>query len=115
MKLILLLYLAEDEACVARLLKERGVLTHSRLNLEGFGRGMAGWYGETPSYRSRMAFALVPEGQAEALLEGVRNCTGTSGGAQHPVHAIQLGVEAVAESGAPLTPPDAESQNTEDA
>lgn len=109
MKLILLLYLADDEGCVTRLLKERGVLTHSRLNLEGFGRGMTGWYGDTPAYRSRMAFTLVPEGQAEALLQGVRDCTGTSGGAQHPIHAIQLGVEAVADSGAPLTPADPES------
>jgi hypothetical protein len=106
MKLILLLYLADDEDCVARLLKERGVLSHSRLNLEGFGRGMTGWYGDTPTYRSRMAFALVPESQAETLLEGVRGCTGTSGGAEHPIHAIQLGVEAVADSGVPLTPPD---------
>lgn len=102
MKLILLLYLADDEDCVARLLKERGVVTHSRLNLEGFGRGMTGWYGDTPAFRSRMAFALVPEGQAEAVLAGVRNCPGTSGGAQHPIHAIQLGVEAVADSGLPL-------------
>lgn len=99
MKLILLLYLADDEECVARLLKERRVLTHSRLNLEGFGRGMTGWYGDTPRYRSRMAFALVPMDQAEALLNGVRQCTGTHGGAQHPIHAIQLGVEATADSG----------------
>lgn len=105
MKLILLLYLADDEECVTRLLKERGVLTHSRLNLEGFGLGMAGWYGETPSYRSRMAFTLVPKDQAEALLEGVRTCTGARGGSQHPIHAIQLGVEAMADSGSSLPDP----------
>ena len=102
MKLILLLYLADDEDCVTHLLKERGVLTHSRLNLEGFGRGMTGWYGDTPSYRSRMAFALVPQDQAEALLEGVRSSTGTQGGAQHPIHAIQHGVDAMADSGSSL-------------
>ncbi|MEJ2541515.1 MAG: hypothetical protein P8188_16375 [Gemmatimonadota bacterium] len=102
MKLILLLYLADDENCVARLLKERGVLTHSRLNLEGFGRGMTGWYGDTPTYRSRMAFALVPEGQAETLMDGVRSCHETIGGSQHPIHAIQLGVEAMADSGGPF-------------
>ena len=102
MKLILLLYLADDEDCVAKMLKERGVLTHSRLNLEGFGKGLTGWYGDTPTFRSRMAFALVPEGQAAGLLEAVRNCQETTGGAQHPIHAIQLGVEAMADSGGPL-------------
>ena len=102
MKLILLLYLADDEVCVARLLKARGVLTHSRLNLEGFGKGMTGWYGDTPTFRSRMAFALVPEDQADGLLDAVRNCQETTGGAQHPIHAIQLGVEAMADSGGPV-------------
>ncbi len=102
MKLILLLYLADDEDCVARMLKERGVLTHSRLNLEGFGRGMTGWYGDTPAYRSRMAFALVPDGQAAALMEAVGRCQDSTGGPQHPIHAMQLGVEAVADSGGPF-------------
>ncbi|HSM03137.1 MAG TPA: hypothetical protein VK858_00870 [Longimicrobiales bacterium] len=98
MKLIVLLYLEDDEACVARLLEDHGVLSHSRLNLEGFGKGMAGWYGDTAPFRSRMAFSLVPEDQSAGLLSGVRLCRG-SGGLKHPIHAIQLGVEAMADSG----------------
>lgn len=98
MKLIVLLYLEDDEKCVARLLEDHGVLSHSRLNLEGFGKGMAGWYGDTAPFRSRMAFSLVPEDRSADLLTAVRSCRGT-GGSKHPIHAIQLGVEAVADSG----------------
>ena len=45
MKLVLLMYLEEDEKCVDRLLVEQGVDTFSRLPLEGHGQGGKGWRG----------------------------------------------------------------------
>ena len=98
MKLIILLYLKEDEGCVAKLLKERGVMAYSRLPLEGHGSGLAGWYGNTAPYASSMAFAIVPEDQAAALLDAVQGCNGVAD-PRHPIHIIQLPVEATADSG----------------
>ena len=102
MKLIILLYLKDDEGCVAKLLKERGVMAYSRLPLEGHGSGLAGWYGSTVPYASSMAFAIVPEDQAAALLDAVRGCNGVAD-PRHPIHVIQLPVEAAADSGGPAS------------
>lgn len=98
MKLIILLYLEDDDGCVARLLKDHGVMAYSRLPLEGHGAGMAGWYGATAPYASRMAFAIVPEAQANELLGAVRACNGVAD-PRHPIRAIQMPVEATADSG----------------
>ncbi|MDT8342331.1 MAG: hypothetical protein RQ751_12530 [Longimicrobiales bacterium] len=108
MKLILFLYLQDDEACVTRVLESGGVTAHSRLPLEGRGGGGgAGWYGTAAPYASAMAFALVTDDQATRLLQAVERCSGTAD-PRHPVHAIQLGVEATADSG--TTGPDTQNQ-----
>ena len=97
MKMILLLYLEDDAPCVRDLLEKHEVLAYSELPLEG---RPAGWYGDIPPFHSRMAFTVVPEARAEALLEAVRACHGCQD-TRHPIHALQLGVEKVARS----TPP----------
>jgi len=104
MKLIMLLYLEDDEACVARMLKEHGVVAYSRLPLEGHGAGMAGWYGSTAPFASRMVFTMVPEPRARALLDAVADCGDQLADPRHPIHAIQLAVEATADSGGPAAP-----------
>ncbi|HEU4464299.1 MAG TPA: hypothetical protein VFS53_04570 [Gemmatimonadota bacterium] len=95
MKLVLLMYLEEDEPCVARLLEERGVEAFSRLPLEGHGPGREGWRGVVPAYRSRMVLAVVPEATAANLIQAVRDCRGIEDPA-HPVRAVQVAIEEVA-------------------
>ena len=98
MKLIILLYLEDDSDAVQALLETHGVMAYSELPLEGHGSGAPiGWYGEIPPYHSRMAFTLVPEDRANALLEAV---TSSARGVdrRHPIHALQLGVERVVQS-----------------
>lgn len=97
MKFIVLLYLEEDDACVARLLAQHGIHAYSRLPLEGHGKGGPGWYGSTVPYASQMAFTLVPENRAAEVLQAVESCDGLSD-PNHPIHAIQLGVEAAVET-----------------
>jgi len=100
MKMILLLYLEDDEPCVRSLLEAHEVLAYSELPLEGHGEGRpSGWYGEVPPYRSRMVFTLVPESRASELLDAVRRSSGCQD-ARHPIRALQLGVEDTALSGA---------------
>lgn len=98
MKIIVLLYLEEDQKCVTRFLKENGVMAYSQLPVEGHGSGVAGWYGAAAPYASRMAFTIVPEAQAQAILQAVEGCNGVAD-ARHPIHAIQMGVEAAVDSG----------------
>ena len=98
MKIIILLYLEEDQPCVTRFLKDNGVMAYSQLPVEGHGSGLAGWYGSTAPYASRMAFTIVPEAQATAILQAVEGCNGVAD-PRHPIHAIQMAVEATADSG----------------
>lgn len=98
MKLIALLYLEDDEAVVARLLKKHGVIAYSRLPLEGHGGGARGWYGEVAPYASSMAFTLVLEDKADELLQAVRECTDVTD-PNHPIHALKVAVEDIADSG----------------
>jgi hypothetical protein len=98
LKLILLLYLEDDDARVARLLREHGVMAWSRLPLEGHGPGLAGWYGETSPFRSRMAFTVVQADRAHELMQAVRTLDGLADPG-HPVHALQFDVERAVESG----------------
>ena len=97
MKFIVLLYLEDDDACVARLLAKHGVAAYSRLPVEGHGEGGPGWYGSTVPYASQMAFTLVPEERAAEILNAVEGCRGLAD-PNHPIHAIQLGVEAAVET-----------------
>lgn len=98
LKMVVLLYLEDDDEAVTRLLADQGIAAFSRVELDGHGEGgSAGWYGRTSPYRSRMIFALVPPDRAGALLEAVRGAEGLQDCA-HPVHGVQVGVEAAAVS-----------------
>jgi hypothetical protein len=105
MKLVMLLYLEEDEGCVDRFLRETGVAVFSRTSIEGIGgalpggKGGQGWYGETAPYASRLAFAIVPPGQAEEILAAVDEGRGGLDNRNHPVRAFQLPIEAAAACG----------------
>lgn len=98
MKLVFLMYLDDDDAGVVKLLADLDVNTYSRLPLEGHGVGVGGWYGDVPAYRSRMIFTLLPEIRAQRLMDAVSGCTGCEDPG-HPVHAIQVDVEKVVNSG----------------
>ncbi|MEX2467510.1 MAG: hypothetical protein WD995_11415 [Gemmatimonadota bacterium] len=99
MKLVFLMYLEDDDALVMKGFREKGVSVFSRLPLEGHGSGAGGWYGEIAPYRSRMVFAVLPDLEAEALLEAVEGWpAGQDPG--HPVRAFQVDVEkAVRQAG----------------
>ena len=95
MKLVMILYLEEDEACVDRLLAEQGVGAFSRLPLEGHGPGARGWRGDVPAYRSRLVLTVTEEETAARLLHAVEECRGMQD-PTHPVRAVQVPVERVA-------------------
>ncbi len=97
MKLVLVMFLEDEETAVLALLKRHGVAVYSHLPVEGHGRGLVGWSGEVSPYRSRLLFTVVPTEQASDLLEAVSVHQPVSDPA-HPVHAWQVDVEAVAKS-----------------
>lgn len=95
MKLVMLMYLADDDDCVEGLLAEHDVRVFSNLPLEGIGPGTrTGWYGKTAPYESRMTMTVVEDAQADELLQAVRDCTGVKD-PRHPVRAVQVDVEAM--------------------
>lgn len=92
-KLVLLMYLEEDEACVERLLAEHRVSTFSRLSMEGLAHGASsGWYGVTQPYRSRLILALLHSREADAVLAAISECRDVQD-PRHPIRAMQLAVE----------------------
>ena len=103
-KLVAILYLEDDEEVVEDVLRDAGVGTFSRFDMEGHGAGVPGWYGEVPSYRSKLLFTWVAPEQALALLAGVAAAQGVQD-TSHPIHALQIDVESVARSGMPPVPP----------
>ena len=96
MKMVLLMYLEEDEETVEEILESRGVVAFSSLEMQGHGAGEPGWYGEVPPYRSRMVFAVLPDQAARGLLGAIRDARGVAD-PSHPIHAVQLAVEDMAE------------------
>ncbi|HEX9886715.1 MAG TPA: hypothetical protein VGA70_09515 [Longimicrobiales bacterium] len=98
MKLIVLFVLEDDAPSLRRLLEEHSVVAFSELSVEGHGEGRPGWYGHVAPYRSRMIVTAVPAERAHDLMEVVRACAGCQD-PRHPVHALQLDVEAVVRSG----------------
>lgn len=98
MKLILLMYLEDDDAQVVKMLETHGVVAYSRLSMEGHGSGVKGWYGDVAPYRSRLLFLVVPEDKATELLDAVRGCVDCMD-PSHPIHALQVGVEQAVRSG----------------
>lgn len=95
MKMVMLMYLAEDQRCVDRLLEEQAVAMHSRLPIEGHGPGATGWYGEVAPYDSRLVMAIVEDAAAGRVLSAVRECRGVVD-PEHPIRAVQVDVEDVA-------------------
>jgi hypothetical protein len=95
-KLLILMYLEDDEVCVARLITDAGVGTYSRLSIEGMGPGIAtGWYGEVAPYQSRMIMAMASESDALRVMAAVAQCKGVED-PRHPIRAFQLPIEAAA-------------------
>jgi hypothetical protein len=102
MKLVILMYLEEDEPGVRALLDAHEVAAYSELPVEGHGIGTAGWYGKVAPYRSRMLLAFLSAVRADELTAAVGACTGCKD-ATHPIHAWQIDVEKVFTSGLPTT------------
>ena len=96
MKLMMLMYLEEDEACVNRLVAELGVPMVSQLGVEGMegvGSGKAGgWYGESAPYQSRMTLTVVDDAMADRIVEAIGRCEGIVD-PRHPIRVVQLAVE----------------------
>ena len=93
LKLLMLMYLEEDEACVDGLLAQHDVATFSRLSMEGQTHATSsGWYGVAQPYRSRLILALLPSAESDALLAAVSECRGVQD-PRHPIRAMQLAVE----------------------
>ena len=100
MKLVFFMYLEDDTEHVLRLLDEHDVVVYSHLPIEGHWPGMRGWYGEVAPYASRLTFTILPEEQAGQLLAAVADCSECED-PHHPVHAMQVDVEAAAHSWSP--------------
>ena len=93
MKLVYLMYLADDESCVNRLLSDHEVTAFSRLPVEGHGPGSAvGWSGEIQPYQSQVVMTVLPDEKAAALMEAVGSCSGVED-PRHPIRAVQMTVE----------------------
>lgn len=93
MKLVLLMYLADDQRCVDRLLKQQGIPAFSRLPVEGHGPGSAvGWSGEIQPYESQITITVLEDVPARGLLEAVAECTAVED-PRHPIRAVSLDVE----------------------
>ena len=98
MKLVFFMYLEDDQPHVMQLLQKHDVVVYSHLPIEGHGPGIRGWYGEVAPYASRLTFTILPDDKARALLEAVADCPECED-PSHPVHAMQVDVEAAARSG----------------
>lgn len=93
MKLVLLMYLQEDQKCVDRLLGEIGVQAFSRLSVEGHGPGSpVGWSGEILPYQSQLVMAVLPDEHASSVMQAVAGCEGVQD-PRHPIRATLLNVE----------------------
>lgn len=105
-KLLLLMYLEDDQACVDRVLADQGVTTYSRLSMEGVVPGASsGWYGVTSPYQSRLILAHVPAERAGAVMAAVSECRGVED-PRHPIRALQLAVERSASCECPTAEDD---------
>ncbi len=96
MKVVLLMYLDEDEKCVGRLLKEQRIEAYSRLRVEGHGPGSAaGWSGEIQPYQSQMIMSVLADDAAASLMDAVAECSDVED-PRHPIRAVLVDVEGFA-------------------
>ena len=102
MKLVFFMYLEDDQDHVLELLEEHDVVVYSHLPIEGHGPGMRGWYGKVAPYASHLTFTILSDEKAGTLLEAVAGCAECRD-PQHPVHAMQVDVEAAATSGGKIS------------
>lgn len=103
MKLVFFMYLEDDKEHVLRLLEEHDVVVYSHLPIEGHGPGMRGWYGQVAPYASRLTFTILSEAKAGELLRAVGDCPDCQD-PTHPIHAMQVDVEASARSAPSASP-----------
>lgn len=103
MKLVVMMYLADDDERVESLLERKGITAFSRMSLEGHGKGKAGWYGDVAPYESSMIIAALDDESAQRLADEIGQCVGCEDPA-HPVHAYVLDVERAVSSGSLATP-----------
>jgi hypothetical protein len=93
MKLVLLMFLKEDEKCVNRLLSQQKVQAFSSVSVEGHGPGTAaGWTGEVQPYQSQMIWTILPPEEAQSLVDAVSSCKGVQD-PRHPIRAALLDVQ----------------------
>ena len=93
MKMVMLMYLEEDERCAAQLLDKFAVASFTRIPVEGHGPGgSSGWYGSTSPYRSQLTFTFVEDEVASELVAAVSSCSGVADPG-HPIRAAIFDVE----------------------
>jgi hypothetical protein len=93
MKMVVIMYLEEDEPCVSKLMARLAIPAWSRMPVEGHGPRMApGWAGEASPFQSRLIFSFLPDEIARTLVDAVAKCKGVED-PRHPIRAALLGVE----------------------
>lgn len=93
MKLVLLMYLEDDQSCVERLLETHEIGTFSRLPVEGHGPGSkGGWSREVQPYQSQLIMTVLPDEEANELMQSVAECTGVED-PRHPIRAAKIDVQ----------------------
>ena len=98
MKLVLLMYLAEDAGRVAALLGSVGIAASTRIEAEGWTKGLPSpWSGAVAPFSSELRIALVPDDRAEDVMRAVESCTECAN-ERHPIHAVELDVARVTTS-----------------
>lgn len=93
MKMVMLMYLEDDQKCVDRLIKELEIETFSQLPVVGHRPTSAsGWYGDAAPYQSMIIMTVVPNEQATSIMRAVAACRGVED-PRHPIRAVLLDVE----------------------
>ncbi len=96
MKLILLMYLEEDQGSVEDLLAGQEIRLFSRFSMEGHSPGTQGWYGETAPHQAGLIMVVLADEAASDLLAAVEGCRNIED-SRHPIRAVQVDVERVTE------------------
>jgi hypothetical protein len=96
MKLIGIMSLEKDKAAVRKLFEKQGVQIYSETEIMGHTVSTLEKYGWWPStdvpVYSSLCFAIVPDEQAEEIMEGMSRLS-TDEETEHPIRAFQVDVE----------------------